>query len=370
MAYRHTGKVLVNGAIDMDQVIENDDELRVQAKDDGRQIKDYKKGDFEWWYFDVYDEKTGCFLKIVLHIGTDPLRTRVFPQLAISVNMPQESNRGARPGISVSYPFSFDQIESDIGQCNISVENTIKIVADPGYHPQYFIKVDIPEFRCGLKFESEIEGWKPLGEKIECQTGMKKGNFSWVIPVPRARVDGYFNYDNKQYELTGAIGYHDHNYIRVDRKNPLYLDNLVKKWYWGKCYAGNYTVIFMDTMFRTNSILSLMVAEKGKIIYSSNNLIDCMVSSYGYDAILKTPYPESLFIKSVDSRFPFSAELEFDKILDSKDLLEGVGPVLKFLIKKLVAKPVYHGILARCRVEIENTTLEGTGNFESMIFSG
>jgi hypothetical protein len=106
----------------------------------------------------------------------------------------------------------------------------------------------------------------------------------------------------------------------------LYLDNMVKKWYWGKCYAGNYTVIFMDTIFRTKRILSLMVSEKEKIIHSSNNLMECSVKSFGYDNKLKVPIPEELIIKSIDNRFPFSAEFEFDKILDRKDILERVNP--------------------------------------------
>ncbi|MCJ7448055.1 MAG: hypothetical protein MUO72_10195 [Bacteroidales bacterium] len=48
------------------------------------QIVDYVKGDFEWWYFDINDQPSDCFLKIVMHIGTNPLRTRIFPQSAIS----------------------------------------------------------------------------------------------------------------------------------------------------------------------------------------------------------------------------------------------------------------------------------------------
>ena len=68
------------------------------------------------------------------------------------------------------------------------------------------------------------------------------------------------------------------------------------------------------------------------------------------------------------SNFLFRAEFDFDKILDRKDLLEGVNPALKFLIKKLIAKPVYYGILSKVRLNIKNNNLEGSGNFESMVF--
>jgi hypothetical protein len=88
--YKHIGKALVNGAVDLSQVIMDSKELTLLPEDDGLQIVDYVKGDFEWWYFDINDHFSGCFLKIVLHVGTDPLRTRVFPQIAISVNTPEK----------------------------------------------------------------------------------------------------------------------------------------------------------------------------------------------------------------------------------------------------------------------------------------
>ena len=360
-SYIHIGKALINGAVDLTQVITDPKELTLLPEDDGLQIVDYVKGDFEWWYFDINDYKSGCFLKIVLHVGTDPLRTRVFPQIAISVNTPEKSE-------SFFHPFVIEELKADTQQCNITVRDALKIWEEFNDHPVYFIKIDIPGYKCNFKFTGEVEGWKPFGKKIPYQSGKKKVDFSWIIPIPKARVEGDFFYKDKQYNLTGATGYHDHNYIKPDRKNPLHLDDLAIKWYWGKSYAGRYTVIFADIYCRTNRTLSLMVAEQNKIIYSSNNLIDCSVLSFGFDEDVKVTYPATLKIKSLDVQFPFQAEFDFDKILDRKDLLEGVNPVLKFFIKKLIAKPAYHGILSKVRLNINNNYLEGSGNFESMVF--
>jgi len=360
-SYIHIGKALTNGAVDLTQVITDSKELTLLPEDDGLQIVDYVKGDFEWWYFDINDYKLGCFLKIVVHVGTDPLRTRVFPQIAISVNTPEKSE-------SFVYPFVIEELRADTQQCNISVREAVKIWEECNEPHVYFIKIDIPGYKCNFKFTGEVEGWKPFGKKIPYQSGKKKVDFSWIIPLPKARVEGDFFYKEKQYNLTGATGYHDHNYVKPDRKNPLYLDDLVIKWYWGKCYAGRYTVIFADIYCRINRTLSLMVAEQNKIIYSANNLIDCSVLSFGFDKDVKVTYPATLKIKSLDMQFPFQAEFDFDKILDRKDLLEGVNPLLKFLIKKLIAKPAYHGILSKVRLNIKNSNLEGSGNFESMVF--
>jgi hypothetical protein len=81
-------------------------------------------------------------------------------------------------------------------------------------------------------------------------------------------------------------------------------------------------------------------------------------------------YPESFKIRSLDKHFPFEAEFESEKITDRKDLLEGVNPVLKFIITKLIARPAYHGIFAKVMIEINNERLCGSGNFESMVFRG
>jgi len=363
MNYIHKGRVGINGDVVPGPVSDNPDELIFQPGDDGRQIADYRKGDFEWWYFDINDQASGCFLKIVLHIGTDPLRTRIFPQLAISLNTPDRSE-------SFFHPFSFKDLKADTVLCNITVNDEIKIRSESGESNDYIIETDIPGFKCNFRFTGEIRGWKPFGNKFQYQSGKKTGDFSWVIPVPRAGVEGDFVFENKKYTLTGAIGYHDHNYVKVDRKNPLYMDDLAVKWYWGKCYAERFTMIFADIYSRTNRTLSLMVAENNKIIHSSNNLIDCSIRSSGYDDILKANYPSLIKIRSLDVHFPFQAELESTRILDRRDLLEGVNPALKFLIKSLVAKPVYHGILAKARLEINKTLIAGSGNFESMVFRG
>lgn len=338
-------------------------DLNIMPEDDGLQITDFRKGDFEWWYFDVHDQESGCFLKIVLHIGTDPLRRKVFPQLALSINTP-ESNE------SYAWQFNLSELQADTMRCTISVGNKIKIWSDNNELPQYYIQIDIPHFKCNFRFKPELPGWKSEGYKTLHQSGKKKCVFYWVVPQPKAIVEGEFIFKNKTCPVTGAIGYHDHNYLKVDRKDPLYLDALADKWYWGKCHAGRYTMIFTDVYFKNSRSRAIMVAENNNITKCLYSLAECSVKESAYDQTLRTGYPKSLIISSLDEYFPFKAEFEFEKILDKKDLLEGVNTVLRFLIKKLIAKPVYYGIFCKVRFAIQNKLLEGYGNFESMVFRG
>ena len=335
----------------------------VLPEDDCLQITDFRKGDFEWWYFDVFDQTTGCFLKIVIHIGTDPLRTRICPQLALSINTPDKSE-------SLTLPFSISELKAGEEICDISVDDRIRIWTTQDYPSVYSISINIPRFRCNFRFENTTESWKPKGYKTIYQSGKRGSEFYWVIPQPGATVGGEFFFENKSYKLTGANGYHDHNYLKVDREHPLYLDALADKWHWGKCNAGRYTLIFTDVHFKHSRSQAIMVAENNKITNCLYSLAECSVKEYGYDQTLRTEFPKSLIIRSLDERFHFKAEFEFEKILDRKDLLEGVNPILKFLIKKLIAKPSYHGIFCKVRLEINTASVEGYGNFESMVFRG
>lgn len=361
MSYTHIGKVLDNGLVNTNAIITNSPELDVKPENDGLHISDFNIGDFEWWYFDVLDNDLDCYLKIVIHIGTDPLKTKIYPQLALSINTPE---------ISESYTrnYKLKDIEIDTQKCDISISNEISVLLNDYSPLSYYIKIKTTAFYCDLKFTSELEGWKPLGDEVKHQIGKKKGVFAWTIPMPKARVEGVFSYKNKKQVLQNAIGYHDHNYNKIDKKHPLHLDELVTKWYWGKCYAEPYTLIFMDTRCNTNRTLSLLVAKENKIIYSSNNRIICKIVKHAYDNKLKVDYPISIQINTQDNNFVLNASFEKDKILDSRDLLECVNSLFSWVIKKWIARPAYYGILAKVQLHIGNQYLPGFGNFETMVF--
>ena len=361
MSYIHQGEILCNGAVDLDSVQTGSPDHALKPEDDGFHIVDPVPGDFEWWYFDLVDENSGCFLKVVIHIGTDPLKTRIWPQLAVSLKTP-----GYQGSFSESY--DLNDIEADTSSCSIAIKDQIRVWAQTRDQPEYHIRIDLSQFQCKLKFISTLEGWKPFGNEVRFKIGNRTSAFSWTIPVPRARVEGEFFFENKKFTIADAIGYHDHNYVRIDRQHPLHLDGLVSRWYWGKAYVDRFTVIFGDIYCKTNRIISFMVAENKKIIHSSNNIIDCQVMATGYDHSLKVKYPASISIRLDTADLPLQATFNFDGVMDRKDLLEGINPVLRWLIKRMVARPVYHGLRARVRLNLSDHSWDGFGNYESMMF--
>jgi len=359
--YKHTGPVYDNGYVDTLQEITDYSLLKVVPGDDGFHLTDPVIGNFEWWYFDITDIQNNILLKIVAHIGTNPLKTRIFPQLAFSVITPEINENFTRA-------YAFDDFKGSTEKCQIQLKNEFEVRAEHHTQTEYFIMVNVPGYSAELHFTNEIEGWKPSGNRVRYRKAGRSADFMWIIPSPKAKVDGYFVYKGRRYNVQHATGYHDHNYCSVQKERPLHLDSLVKKWYWGKCYCEDYTLIFMDTFFRTKRLRSLFVARKDEIIHSSNNLASLKIENSGYDAALQTAYPSSLSVSLKEDAVSLKVFIESVKIIDKRDLLEGVPSLLKWMIKKFIVKPVYFGLFSKALLEMDGKITKGFGNYEYMAF--
>ena len=360
--YIHKGVIKTNGIVDTTQLITDTSKLEVLSSDDRFHLNNTEVGNLEWWYFDIIDFQNKIILKIVVHLGTDPLRKKFFLQLAISIKTPNSRQ-------ALSRRYSLSDFHASRSTCDIRFKNDFHAVYESSDQDTlYHLSINIDKFKAKFTFISEIEGWKPLGNEVNIIKGRKKGAFSWIIPVPKAQVVGEFDFNNKKYNLKGAFGYHDHNYWKVGKDNKLFVDDVLSKWYWGRVLAGDYTIIFMDTYFRQRSIKSFMLAKEDKIIQSSNNLIEVFPSGFRTDEEIQTSYPSRIAIRSIDENNPVQVILKGKELIDRKDLLEGVNPVIKWLIKHLVSRPAYYGISAESSLNIAGEEIKGIAIYEFMLF--
>jgi hypothetical protein len=360
MGYTHKGVVKTDGFVDTSQPITDPSKLKVSPIDDSFQLVDPKRGDFEWWYFDIADSTTGCIVKLVAHLGTDPLRKRCYPQVAISVRTPARRQSFIRP-------HSLSDFHASRDWCDVRIKDEFHaVVESPVTDNRYHVTADINGFHADVTFIPKIEGWKPLGDAVDITRGRRKAAFSWVIPVPKAKVVGEFSLGREKYELNEALGYHDHNYWQAGRRKRLFMDDAISQWYWGRFLSKEYTVIFMETHLRKHPITSLMIANQDTIIHSSNNLIEVFADEVKKDGEIKTFYPSSITIRSVEEGNPFQMTLRSKEIIDKRDLLEGVNPIIGWLIKLLVSRPAYYGILADSTIKIADKEIRGMGVYELM----
>lgn len=61
--------------------------------------------------------------------------------------------------------------------------------------------------------------------------------FSWVVPVPRAKIICKLQQNDEYFRLNG-IGYHDHNWASIEISKEL------SSWEWGRFHGENTTIIF------------------------------------------------------------------------------------------------------------------------------
>ena len=146
------------------------------------------------------------------------------------------------------------------------------------------------------------------------------------------------------------------------------MDEVITRWFWGKCVAEPYTVIFMETWMSGVRLKSIKVLEHDKIVYSADKNLTITFSKETLHAHLRSKYPSQIIIQSNDKDFPLELILNCEELIDSKDLLKGVKPIISWLIKCLVARPAYYGIRSTAILETPNQKLEGFGIYELMLF--
>lgn len=363
-SYTHKGVVKTNGFVDTSKLITDASHLKVSPEDDGHKLVTSEIGNFEWWYFDVIDVKNSCILKLIVHLGTDPLRRKFFPQLAVTIITPAKKETFLKL-------YSLGDFTASKDHCDVKLGNNFHaLVESSREHSLYHVIVNINEFKADITFIVEIDGWKPLGDKVNMEIGRKKGTFFWVIPAPKAKVVGELTVSKEKYKLEEAYGYHDHNYWEVDVKRKLFMDEIISKWYWGRFLTKDYAVIFMKTFFRKHSIRSLMIAKGNRIFHSSNNLISISEDNFKKDAEIQTLYPTQLTVRSTEKNNLFTMKLDSKEVIEKRDLLEGINPFIGYLIKAFVSRPSYYGILAESTANIATEEIQGIAMYELMTFRG
>ena len=283
-SYIHRGVVQPNGRVDTSQAITDHAVLTGQPVDDALRLTSLEIGNFEWWYFDFIDARHGAVVKLVAHLGTDPLRTRFSPTVAVTVWTPHGSTM-------VRQRFALDDLQASRDVCDVTITDAWHVFLEPGTQvPVYHLTVNLPTFRATLRFQGQLASWKPLGHVVPMQQGRKRAAFVWVVPMPRAAVEGVFALDGVDYEIAEALGYHDHNVWQVDPTAKLFLDKVISHWYWGRFVGPEATVVFMDTRFQTHSLQACLLATGNTVVHSSNNLVEVTPEAFAHDAALHTTY--------------------------------------------------------------------------------
>jgi hypothetical protein len=266
-------------------------------------------------------------------------------------------------------PFAVEDFQAAREHCDVKIQDAFHAWVQPASEaPTYHLVVHLPDFSATLQFRGQLPGWKPLRDAVPMQQGRKHAAFSWVVPLPRAEVVGTFSMAGVSYELTEALGYHDHNVWQVGPHAKLFIDNVISQWQWGRFLGSECTVVFMETCFRTHSLRSCLLATDRTMLHSSNNLVEVVTEHVTQDDVLRVPYPTRMTVALPEEPYALQMVLQAKEVIDRRDLLAGLPSLLQWCVKRLCSRPAYHGILADTTVRLAGAERHGDALYESMYF--
>lgn len=210
---------------------------------------------FEWWYFDAALED-GSYLVVVFHsslyntVDHKPtLDLRYYPPHGFPIIAMGRFNRSA-------YCAALNRCWVRIGDC---------LAIDEG--DRYRLSLHHEPLAVELTFWPQLPGWK-AGTGHLFADPVSGHHFDWVVPLPRAHVEGTLTVAGQRRAVVGN-GYHDHNWGNV------YLPAAFSRWTWGRVLAGDWTLIFGDVVGRGTSpahITPFMLARGDEILLTTDRI--------------------------------------------------------------------------------------------------
>jgi hypothetical protein len=305
--------------------------------DDALHIDMDRKGSYEWWYFDARLE--GDYTVVVFFHASNPN-----PGIAgrSGVELVVVRPNGERTQRFIQYERS--RFLASRERPDVSVgDNYMKVAGSRNGLPVYEIHVDEGDLRFDLTYTSGVQGWKP-GDGVSHFGDM--GYFAWVVPFPRATVEGTVCIADQRLEAKG-VGYHDHNWL--DFQFPRIIDY----WMWGRIYSETLTVCYAfiqcNEKMDNHAVKVLMAARNEEVVLSTGEF-DFVPEGFEYDDRPKHSYPRSLKLTAPGQ---LDVTMSVRRVLEAEDLLENFAPLLRLLAKYILRlKPGYFRLLSDFEIEL------------------
>ena len=197
--------------------------------------------------------------------STPPTRIRASPERAVSSSwwcVPTE--RGRSDSSSTIARASTPRERSPTSRW---VTTTLKVDYSREDLPVYQIHIDEGDLGFDLTYTSEVHGWKP-GDGYSHFGDL--GYFAWVVPFPRARVEGTVRIGDERIDARG-VGYHDHNWLNFQ------FPRIIDYWMWGRIYSETLTVCYAfiqcNKKVDNHAVKVLMAARNEEVVLDTGSSI-------------------------------------------------------------------------------------------------
>lgn len=186
---------------------------------------------FEWWYFDVVFED-GAYLVAILHSSLYNAVDHK-PTLDLRYYPPDSSKHS--PVVAIAR-FERSTYRAVPDRCHVQIGDCVAV--DEGDCYRLSLRHEL--LKAELIFWPLLPGWRAGTGHLFADPASGR-HFDWIVPLPRARVEGALTVNGQCRRVVG-VGYHDHNW------GNFYLSSAFGRWTWGRVLAGDWTVIFGDVV--------------------------------------------------------------------------------------------------------------------------
>ena len=314
--------------------------LPLEIEDDALHIEVGAKNQFEWWYFDAHLE--GGHTLVAFFYAAIPNPGLDQGKIAVELTLLRPDGRKTQKVIKYKKPDFYASREKPDVKIG---ENYMKVEFHDDGLPVYEIFLEDEDLMFNLTYKAQVKGWKP-------GTGYSHfadlGHFAWVVPFPRASVEGTVRDGDNTMSVTG-VGYHDHNWLNFS------FQSIIKYWMWGRIYSENFTVSYAyiqcNEKVDDHTVKVLMLAKGSEPILSSGEY-NFTKEDFEFSPAAKHSFPHKIAIKVPDE---MEAVLTVDKVLEAEDMLDNFHPVLGFLVKNVLRlKPGYFRLLSNFELTVNH----------------
>ncbi len=200
------------------------------------EIIDAEKHGFEWWYFDVEDEKNSVSLTLIFKRKNTLIHARN-PLIYIEY----KHHKAAETWIK-DFPISDYSFSHSNGIAEVKIgNNVLRIRKDSnGRVDSYDMSIVLGKIKANLHFTPLHIGFKPTKEgKYFFKKGHPEIYTAVNFAAPRMTCSGTFTLPDKEFQIMGE-GYHDHPWGTAT------LMETNHEWHWSRLYNDKYTIMLAD----------------------------------------------------------------------------------------------------------------------------